>query len=314
MSELHKFLFTGLPVRGALVRLTDSWREMLRRRAENPDTGAYPPPVQGLLGEMTAAATLLQASIQFKGALVMQIFGDGPLKLAVAEVGSDFRIRATASVRGSVPADAQLADWLDMHGKGRCAITLDPEDKLPGQQPYQGVVPLRGPDGAPLPTLAAMIELYMQSSEQLETAFVLAADTQTAAGLMVQRVPGEGGANLGAAVDEDAFNRIRILSKSLTSAELLSLDADAILTRLFWQEPHERYAPLAPRFACRCSRERVGGMLRSLGRAEADSILAERGIVMVSCDFCGHPYTFDPVDVAQLFADGGTGAAPGVAH
>ena len=285
MSELHKFLFTGLPVRGALVRLTDSWREMLRRRAENPDTGVYPPPVQGLLGEMTAAATLLQASIQFKGALVMQIFGDGPLKLAVAEVGSDFRIRATASVRGSVPADAQLADWLDMHGKGRCAITLDPEDKLPGQQPYQGVVPLHGDRREPLQQLSQVLEHYMLQSEQLDTRLILAADDKVAAGLLIQRLPVQGGANLSGlnVANEDMigqsedFNRIAMLAATLTADELLTLDADTVLRRLFWEEPLLRFEPLSPSFACSCSRTRVRNMLGGLGREEADSILAERG-------------------------------------
>jgi molecular chaperone Hsp33 len=85
LSELHKFLFDGLPVRGMIVRLTDAWQEILARRASNTSTGPYPPPVAELLGEMTAAATLMQANIKFNGALILQIFGDGPVKVAVAE-------------------------------------------------------------------------------------------------------------------------------------------------------------------------------------------------------------------------------------
>ncbi|MFY8042260.1 MAG: Hsp33 family molecular chaperone HslO, partial [Rhodoferax sp.] len=142
MSELHKFLFDGLPVRGVLVRLTDSWQEILRRRTSNTTTGAYTEPVQNMLGEMTAAAVLMQANIKFDGALVLQIFGDGPVKVAVVEVQSDLSLRATATVNGKVEADAVLSQMVNVNNQGRCAITLDPQTKFPGQQPYQGVVPL----------------------------------------------------------------------------------------------------------------------------------------------------------------------------
>ena len=102
MSQLHKFLFEGVPVRGMLVQLTDVWQEILKRRAANLDTGAYPQPVRHLLGEMTAAAVLMQSNIKFNGALVMQIFGDGPLKLAVVEVQPNLSVRATAKVLGAL--------------------------------------------------------------------------------------------------------------------------------------------------------------------------------------------------------------------
>ena len=126
MSELHKFLFDGLPVRGMIVRLTDAWTEILARRASNSDTGAYAPPVQALLGEMAAAGVLMQSNIKFNGALVMQVFGDGPVKLAVTEVQPDLSVRATATVRSDRPVadNAHLADLLNVGGGARCAITL----------------------------------------------------------------------------------------------------------------------------------------------------------------------------------------------
>ena len=144
MSELHKFLFEGLPVRGMLVRLTDSWQELLARREKAND--AFPAPVRTLLGEMAAAGALMQSNIKFNGALVLQVFGDGPVRLAVVEVQPDLAYRATAKVVGAVDASAQLEAMVNLHGKGRCAITLDPRDRLPGQQPYQGIVPLDGAD------------------------------------------------------------------------------------------------------------------------------------------------------------------------
>jgi len=305
-------MFEGLPVRGMLVRLTDAWQEILRRRQE---AGGYPAAVTELLGEMAAAATLMQANIKFNGALVMQVQGDGPVKLMVAEVQPDLGLRATATVQGEVADDAPLSHMVNVLGQGRCAITLDPKDRLPGQQPYQGVVPLYGDRGEKLEKLSEVIEHYMLQSEQLDTRLVLAANDRMAAGLLIQRLPLQGEANLaGSGVarrDEDQigqnedYNRIAMLAASLKREELLELDAETILRRLFWEEDVRRFDPLTgadgPRFACTCSRERVAGMLRSLGQEEVASILADQGQVEVGCDFCGAHYRFDPVDAAQVF-------------
>jgi molecular chaperone Hsp33 len=312
VSELHKFLFEGLPVRGMLVRLTDSWQEILRRRQL---AGGYPAAVTELLGEMAAAATLMQANIKFNGALILQVQGDGPVKLAVAEVQPDLALRATATVTGEVAADAPLSHMVNVNNQGRCAITLDPKDRLPGQQAYQGVVPLFGDRHEKLEKLSEVIEHYMLQSEQLDTRLVLAANDQVAAGLLIQRLPLQGESNLAGAGamarDEDQigrnedYNRIAILAASLKREELLTLDADTILHRLFWEEDVRRFEPQTgadgPRFACTCSRERVAGMLKSLGREEVESIIAEQGQVEVGCDFCGALYHFDPVDAAQVF-------------
>ena len=317
MSELHKFLFDGLPVRGMVVRLTDAWTEILRRRAGNSQTGAYAEPVRNLLGEMTAAAALMQANIKFDGSLVLQIFGDGPVKLAVVKVQSDLSLRATASVQYSVDADASLSQMVNASNKGRCAITLDPKTKFPGQQPYQGVVPLFDDHGRPLENLNAVLEHYMLQSEQLDTTLVLAANDTVAAGLLIQRLPMAGTGNLAGSMvskeNEDQiglnehYNRIATLASSLKREELLTLDVDTILRRLFWEESITRFEPQAgesaPRFGCTCSRERVGKMIVSLGREEAEEIIAERGSIEVGCEFCGWQYRFDPVDAAQLFVD-----------
>ena len=304
MSELTPFLFDGLPVRGMLVRLTDAWFEVLQRRQE---LGPFPPEVRVLLGEMTAAAVLMQAHIKFNGALVIQVFGDGPVKLAVAEVQPDLAFRATAKVVGEVPPGARLEALLNVHGQGRCAITLDPLDKRSGQQPYQGVVPLHGDRREPLQQVSQVLEHYMLQSEQLDTRLVLAADDRVAAGLLIQRLPVSGGGNLAGRRNEDElglsedYKRIALLAATLTRDELLTLPADQVLHRLFWQEQVTRFAPRAPRFACRCSSERVRGMLRTLGREESDSLIAERGLVEVGCDFCGRHYRFDAVDVGEMF-------------
>lgn len=309
MSELHKFIFEGLPVRGMLVRLTDAWTDILARREQ---VGAFPEPVRHLLGEMTAAGVLMQSNIKFDGALILQIFGDGPVKLAVAEVQPDLGVRATAKVVGEVQGTEQLEALVNAGGQGRCAITLDPKQRQPGQQPYQGVVPLHGDQREPLQRLSEVLEHYMLQSEQLDTRLVLAANDEMAAGLLIQRLPIEGEGNLeGRGHREDdiglseGYNRIAHLASTLTRDELLTLDAETILRRLFWEEAVRRFEPLTgedgPHFACTCSRERVSRMLRGLGREEVDSVVAERGQVEVGCDFCGAQYAFDRIDVDTLF-------------
>ncbi len=304
-----------MPVRGMLVRLTDAWQDILTRRAANTQTGPYPAPVRQLLGEMAAAGVLMQGNIKFNGALILQIFGDGPVKVGVVEVQPDFSLRATCTQVGEVAEGATLSQMVNLHNQGRCAITLDPKDRMPGQQPYQGVVPLFGDQGEKLENLSEVLEHYMLQSEQLDTVLVLAADDKVASGLLIQRLPVEGEGNLAGKSDSVAreavlgesedFSRIAILAKSLKREELLTLDAETILHRLFWEEPLARFEPLlgetGPRFACSCSRERVGQMIRSLGTAEVESILAEQGQVEVGCDFCGAQYRFDPVDAAGLF-------------
>ena len=327
LSELHKFLFDGLPVRGIVVRLTDAWTEILSRRASNTKSGAYDEPVMQLLGELTAAATLMQSSIKFDGALVMQIMGDGPVKLAVAEVQADLGLRATATVREKIPAGTRLSAMVNVGNGGRCAITLDPKGRMPGQQPYQGVVPLYGDLGEKLENLNEVLQHYMLQSEQLDTTLVLAANASVAAGLLIQRLPLRGAGNLAgtsSGTDEDEigrnehYNRIATLASSLTQEELLSLGVDAILHRLFWQEDVLRFAPgdddKQPHFACSCNREKVGAMIVSLGEEEAASILAERSDIEVGCEFCGQQYHFDAIDAAQLFrpasATPDTGSTP----
>ena len=315
MDQLHKFLFEGLPVRGVLVRLGASWRELLSRRTSSSDGGhAFPAPVRALLGEMAAASVLMQANLKFNGALILQMQGDGPVKLAVAETLPDLSFRATAKVVGEVPADARLEAMLNVHGQGRCAITLDPQDRQAGQQPYQGVVPLHGDQREPLQRLSEVLEHYMLQSEQLDTRLVLAANDEVAAGLLIQRLPMAGGANLAGEVivsaDEDQigrsedYNRIAILAGTLKADELLTLPLEQIMHRLFWEETLRVFEPQTPRFACRCSRERVAGMLRSLGAEEVTGLVAERGEAEVGCDFCGAMYRFDPVDVGELFTPG----------
>lgn len=318
-DELKKFVFDAAPVRGELVRLEGTWQEILRRRR-------YPAQVQTLLGEMMAAAALLSANLKFNGALVMQLHGDGPVRMLVVECNSDLSMRATAKIAegAEIADDATLASMVNAHGHGRFAITLDPHDKLPGQQPYQGIVPLSDENG-PLSSMTEVLEHYMQASEQLDTRLWLAADNKVASGMLLQRLPSYGGAMEGrpdrepALVGEtgqplhkdvqeqdlDTWERVCQLGKTLRREELLEQPVDTLVKRLYWEEMEaagiRMFEPLAPHFRCSCSRLRVGAMLRTLGQPEIDGILEERGKVEIDCEFCGQHYSFDAVDCAQLF-------------
>jgi molecular chaperone Hsp33 len=290
-DTLQKFLFQDAPVRGELVEISDTWLQVQARHD-------YPKAVSTLLGEMISAAALLSANLKFNGALIMQIHGDGPVRLLVVECDSELQLRATAKVAPDaiIADDASLTQLVNAGGNGRFVITLDPKDKLPGQQPYQGIVPLDGE------SMASVIENYMLRSEQLDTKLWLAADENVARGLLLQKLPNEGGTVAPVENDAEAWNHIVMLGSTVRREELLATDIETMLRRLFWEETIRVFDARHPSFHCSCSREKVGGMLKMLGRAEVESALADLGTLAINCDFCGQHYAFDKVDCAQLFA------------
>jgi molecular chaperone Hsp33 len=297
-DQLQKFMFSAAPVRGEIVSLRNTWQEVLTRRQ-------YPAPVRTILGEMMAACALLSANLKFDGTLIMQIFGDGPVKMLVVQCSSDLSMRATAKLSGDedsvIGETTSMIELLNASGHGRCVITLDPRDKKPGQQPYQSIVPLSGVDG-PLNSMAEVLEHYMHHSEQLDTRLWLAANTDRAVGMLLQKLPGDGGiVPHPGEHDADTWQRVCHLGGTLSTEELLKEEPQTVFRRLFWQENVQHFEPAATRFQCSCSREKVGAMLKMLGREEVDSVIEERGDVEVHCEFCNQRYEFDPVDVAQLF-------------
>ncbi len=295
-DTLQKFIFDNAAVRGEFVELSETWREIQQRNQ-------YPAAVKTVLGEMLAAAALLSANLKFNGAIIMQIHGDGPVRLLVVECDSELRLRATAKLApDAVVADnATLTELLNVHGKGRFIITLDPLDKVPGQQPYQGIVPLDGED------MATVIENYMLRSEQLDTRLWLGANDGVSRGLLLQKLPRHSGKDdqtvqASEADDLDTWNRAVMLASTLKQPELLSTDIQTLMNRLFWEETIRVFEPAHPQFHCSCTREKVGNMLKMLGREEIDSALDELNQLAINCDFCGKHYSFDKVDCAQLFA------------
>ena len=290
-DTLQKFMFENSAVRGELVEISETWRQVQARRE-------YPKAVQTVLGEMLAAAALLSANLKFNGVIVMQIHGDGPVRLLVVECDSALRLRATAKLvpDAVVEDDAGLTQLVNAHGHGRFVITLDPKDKLPGQQPYQGIVPLDGD------SISVVIENYMLRSEQLDTRLWLAANQDVSRGLLLQKLPKEGGIDAPVNDALEEWDRAVALASTLRGDELLDTDISTLMHRLFWEETIRVFDPQHPHFHCGCSREKVGNMLKMLGQPEIESALADLGKLDVDCDFCGQHYTFDRVDCTQLFA------------
>jgi len=278
MSEhdtLQRFVFEHAPIRGEIVRLDATWRAVLERRH-------YPEPVRHLLGEFMAAASLLAASIKFDGRLTMQVKGHGPVRLLVVECTSKQTLRAVAQWDRDI-SSGSIAELL---GDGQLVMTIEPDE---GER-YQGIVELNGE------TVAEVLEHYFERSEQLNTRLWLAADTDQAAGMLLQRLPEE------LMLDADAWDRAVHLGSTLTREELLTLPVPQILRRLYHEEDIRLFSGRPVSFRCSCSRQRVESVLRMLGHNEVKSILAERGKIEVDCEFCGSHYEFDRVDAEQLFA------------
>jgi molecular chaperone Hsp33 len=289
---LHRFLFEEYPIRGHLVHLDSAWRALIQHRE-------YPPAIRDLLGEAVAASLLLAATIKFDGVLSLQLQGAGPVHLLLAQCTSGLGVRGLARYREDTP-EGGIGELI---GAGNLTVTLESDDR---SQRYQGVVPIGGP------RLADSLQAYFENSEQLPTRLWLQADADGASGMLLQRLPGEPaprGADPGAV--DDAWRRVQLIGETLTTDELRTLADAEILHRLFHEDDVRLFEPAPVYFRCRCSRERVGGMLQGLGEVEARSILAERGEVEVRCDFCNRAYVFDAVDVARLFTDAAAGTAGG---
>lgn len=303
-DSLQVFVFDGAPVRGEIVNIRDSWQAIMARKD-------YPPAVKKLLGDLVAAGVLLCGTLKFNGSMIIQAQGNGAVRLLVLECNEHLVIRATAKLNedidlSTLPDDANLSDLINPDGQGRLVITLDPADRKPGQNPYQGIVALSD-DGKPVKSIAEAITLYMRDSEQLETRLWLASNEDSCGGLLLQRLPNMGGQlKMDDEIAAEGWSRLQMLSDTVTSEELLSLEPKVLMNRLYLDESaHHGVRSFDERpikFGCRCSRIKVADMLKMLGEEEVNSILLEKDVVETNCDFCGQVYIFDAVDCKQIFA------------
>ncbi|MDX5372946.1 MAG: Hsp33 family molecular chaperone HslO [Pseudomonadaceae bacterium] len=286
LDHTQRFLFDDNDVRGEMVGLAESYRHVL---AKHP----YPQPVAELLGEMLAAAALLVGTLKFEGLLILQARSSGPVPLVMIECSSEREVRGIA--RYDAEAIEPGAGLRELMPDGVLALTIDPAK---GQR-YQGIVELEGD------SLAASLTAYFATSEQLPTRFWLRADGQRARGLLLQQLPAQ--QQTDAEERQESWNHLLTLADTLSAEELLGLDNQTLLHRLYHQEELRLFEPSPLQFRCSCSRERSARALVSIGQADAEALLEESGgQVEIDCQFCNQRYFFDASDVAQLFANGGS--------
>jgi len=274
-DSLQRFIFEHAQIRGERVHLDAAWRTVL-------DNHDYPPALCQMMGELTAAAVLLAATLKLDGSLVLQIQGSGAIKLLVVECSGDMKLRATAKWAGALQGSLN-----ELVGDGLFVITLAQKDDKPA---YQSIVSLEGK------SVAEILQNYMFRSEQLETRLWLTADEHSASGMLLQKLPEQ------IASDDDTWLRVTQLAVTVRADELMKLNTEELLYRLFHEEDVRLFEVQSVSFNCTCTRDNVARMLMMIGQEEVYSILAERQIIEVYCEFCNHRYEFDKVDAVQLFA------------
>jgi molecular chaperone Hsp33 len=276
-DQLHRYLFENFAVRGELVTVSETWRQIM----ENHD---YPAPVKTILGELLVATSLLTATLKFDGDITVQLQGDGPMSLAVINGNNNQQMRGVARFKGDIPADADLKTLV---GNGYLVITITPAQ---GER-YQGVVGLEGD------TLATCLEDYFLRSEQLPTRlFIRTGDVDgkpAAGGMLLQVLPAQD-------AQADDFNHLAALTETIKAEELLTLPANDVLWRLYHEEEVTLYDPQAVEFKCTCSRERCADALKTLPDEEVNSIIVEEGEIDMNCDYCGNHYVFNAMDIAEI--------------
>lgn len=280
-DRLQRMLFESANVRGVHVQLAGVLAEIHARHD-------YPEVIYRVLDELVVAAAVLSSGIKFSGRLSLQIRGPGPVRLLMADCTREGGLRAVARFdSGNLPEPG--AGLTALFGDGG-VLTLNLEPQTRGGRPWQGMVDLSGG------SVTAALEHYFRQSEQLATRVLIAGSGERAAGLMIQRLPGEPD-------DPDGWPRLEHLVATVSAGELAATDAPDLLRRLFHAEDRRLFKARGLTFHCPCNRQRVINMLRGMGRAELESLLAEQDPIQVQCQFCNQPYRFDALDVTQLLAD-----------
>jgi molecular chaperone Hsp33 len=298
-DQVRRFILEDHPVRGHWVRIEEAWRAVREHKQ-------YPPVVQDLLGQAVCASVLLAATLKFRGTLTLQLQGKGAVNLLVSQCTHDFRIRAVARYSEEV-RQLQADNFHQLVGdEGRVVVTVESSER---DTRYQGIVPLTGS------SLAECLEAYFASSEQLPTRVRLAADEGRAVGLLVQKLPTPENEDEFVLDDaelstQSAWRDAQIAVAAVSSVELLNLSVQKLLTDRIAGRDVRLFKPQSVQFQCRCSEERVTGILRALGESEVRDVLQEQGSVTVTCDYCDRPYRFGPEDVERLFSPTFVASAP----
>ena len=274
-DRITPFVFDSLPVRGALISLSRSWRRMLRDHD-------YEELIRDTLGHAAAATGLIAQSLKFDGAITLQIQGSGGLRMLVMQCTSELELRGMASA----DEDAAAKTFGDLIQDAHCAITVDT-----GERPYQGIVEIERS------SLADSLENYFARSVQVPSHVALVSDESLSGGILLQQMPGQQG------LDDDDWNRLGYLAATLRTRDLGAANGVGLIGNIFAEDDVRVFEPKPVVFRCRCSRGRAEEVLRMLGESETREVLAERGQVDVTCEYCGRRREFDPIDISGLFTD-----------
>jgi len=272
LNEVQTFVFEDLAIRGALVRLEETWRQVLAQHH-------YSQELRRLLGEGIAATVLLATGLKGHPRVSLQLQGDGRVKLLLVQCSAEFEVRGMAQVREAQENEALL-------GAGRLAVNLDTGEN--GQQ-FQGIVPLVGPD------LRACLEAYFAQSEQLPTRLYLFSDDGRASGLLLQALPGAG-------EHADDFETVTALAATIRAVEMAEQPAADLLERVFANYTLRLFRPQPVTHDCRCTPEHLARIVRMLGTDEIDDLLRERGHVELVCEFCNRAFRYDDAQIEAIFA------------
>ena len=281
VDTLRTFLFEEQEIRGSIVRLDHTWQQLLA-------ADQYPEPVMKLLGEAAAATALLGRNLKFDGRLTLQIQGAEALRLLVMQSDNQLRLRGLARFGDVLPtAFTELVDG------GALCVTVESTKKA---ERYQSIVPLSEIN------LAGCLDIYYQQSVQLPTMFMLEADHQQAAGLMLQALPER----------EPGSGYWRRMIENLQGLDVLrmsQLDDEVLLPALFPDDNIRLFDAVPIGFHCDCSEERIDNMLRMLGPDELNDLIAQQDPVEIRCEFCNHQYLRPAETIYALVAElnGGSG-------
>ena len=279
-DTLHRFLIENTQVRGEWIHLDESWQEIL-------NCSDYPAPLRQVLGEAAAAVCLMSATIKFEGSLILQISGSGPVSRLVMQATSEGEIRGLAQWDGEL----STTNLQELFGEGQIVISILTDRE---SDRYQGIVGLEGE------TLSDCLQTYFEQSEQLNTRIHLAADHESAAGLLIQSLPDQEYDKTDLVID-DSWDRAVILTDTLKDEELLTLDANTLLYRLFNEDDLRLFDPQKISYQCSCSQKKIEKMIHSLGKKEASEIILDQTLIEINCDFCNTKYSLDAIDVERVF-------------
>ncbi len=275
-DTIQRFIFEHANIRGEIVHIEQTYQDIIKQRA-------YPPLIKNLLGEAIISCLLLANSIKFEGSLNLQFKGDSRLSLLLVQCDHNLNVRAFAHYTEAL----EISDYAEAFLQGQMVLTINQFNQT---QSYQSMVPIQST------SMSENLMNYFAQSEQIATRVWLAVNEVKAAGMLLQLMPGQD------TQQREQFWEYAVhLGQTVSEEELLNLDNETLLYRLYNETELRLFEPRSTHFKCRCSPEKMKQVITIIGEQEAQDLIKEKGIIDVHCDFCNQQYSFDPIDVTMIF-------------